>query len=816
MGYGRIGAQALACRDNQEWTTLLRMKLRKGTANFTNHGRLTTGTMQKISLTNRLRQIRRIRILTVLACIVLLFFIGQIIISKNPKNSKASPPSPPAGVTCTATPDADGAYTCTVNGAGYGGTCNTATAACDMTLPNTIFNGILPNPPINLVIDGAVRTSFNVNVTGLYSFNNLTVRKATLQTTDINGINLAITNSLIQFPNGNIIADGTTGSVDGKPITITAKKIMQTATSTLISSKGLSAGGNGGVIKLTADVLSSNVNALGPIVIGQGTGVIGITNISDLRLGNINASAGQTSGNGNGGTAILNFKAIRNLCYVNSGTNVSATCENGDIIIDGDIDNDGVVEGLTINADTVQVWQQGNTGHVVGDDCTGQSTEQYCDSKRHFASLMIINGTKLTHQAVTVTDMAQDTDGDGSLADNIAGTARWKKVDLAVEEDIVLDSGGSIDVIGMGYPTATVEPAGNDTAYINNSSFGPGKGAGIYMDDGGHSAIGPAGGGGAYGGDGGVRWEIPTPTVITRVLPAQSYPAGYIATISNVNFEWGSSGGWARASGDSTSIASGGNGGGRIHLRAENIYILNQSSSISANGGDGHYTNNCCGRHAYGGAGAGGTIWMEIYKVSFSDTAGMPVMNSNAGVGADCTEQAATNFDNCSYGGSLPADFTTGQSGTIDFIGSFDNSAFANITVTGGNTVHSTYWGTGNGGGGRIIIKKLDYYPDATVKKVLTPLERPLGTANTSFNPYSLQKGDKIKVYLYVSGVPVGDVYTLTDDWLSTGTLSFCQPISGATMSPTPTSGLTATPLVWKKTSTSVTLDTVYYQCTVQ
>ena len=52
-----------------------------------------------------------------------------------------------------------------------------------------------------------------------------------------------------------------------------------------------------------------------------------------------------------------------------------------------------------------------------------------------------------------------------------------------------------------------------------------------------------------------------------------------------------------------------------------------------------------------------------------------------------------------------------------------------------------------------------------TVKKVLTPLERD-GLANTTFNPYALKIGDKIKVTLQI-GATKSDTYSLTDEFLT-------------------------------------------------
>jgi len=63
----------------------------------------------------------------------------------------------------------------------------------------------------------------------------------------------------------------------------------------------------------------------------------------------------------------------------------------------------------------------------------------------------------------------------------------------------------------------------------------------------------------------------------------------------------------------------------------------------------------------------------------------------------------------------------------------------------------------GGGAGGRIFIGIIDQ--KATVKKTITPVTR-LGTpGNETFNPYALQKGDRIAVHLLFSNLIPGNLH---------------------------------------------------------
>ena len=809
--------------------------------------------MQKISLTKRIRQIQRIRILTVLACLVLLFFVGEIIISKNPKDSKAVAPMPPAGSHCSSTPDVEGIYSCVIDGRNNSGAL-ISSSAFHLTLGPALDG-------TNLTIDGRGDSKafwLDVSFSGSNHFNNLSIIDAYAFTLDTSvGISWTVNNTFLITGDSQIDAMGTAAHTTGFPITITAKKIINDAPTGIIAYGYIAApNSDGGTIRLTADSYSfgNNLeasycpNTLGPCVHNTETGAAGVTNLSNVAFSNIYAHG---KGTGNGGTVILNFKTIRNLCFVKNtagntvAVNIPANCENADVIIDGTDPTPGVTpadDNFVVNADTVQVWQtethlecpltDGGTAYssynginciygswpfshsgphativnnTVGNVCNENAVNSgylvvdtiNCDSKRHFASLMIINGAKLTHQAVTAADMTQDTVANGgtvdkSLADNTKGTARWKKVDLVIDEDAYLDSGGAIDVSEKGYPSATTS--------AEASGYGPGGGLSRSVNRGGASYY-TSGGGGGNGGNGGSSYDsMGTGDPVNDYHPYElAYPIPYVVDLSNrANFDFGSGGGFGRTDqgggNDCHTFAPGGIGGGRVYLRVESIYVGSDSSGIYANGGEGIRTaGGPCG--VIGGAGAGGTIWAEASIIKYTSSSSMQQLAYSGGAGAD---------------GTPP--YLKGQDGKFNMVGVFDNNSFFNISVKGGDIYGTT---PGSGGGGKIVIKKLDYYPDATVKKVLTAVERPLGTSNTRFNPYSLQKGDKIGVGITVEGVPNGDEYTLTDDWLTTGASSSCVPSSTSANTPDNCSAsggfCTLSPSKWL-----TTLKTINYQCVVQ
>jgi len=466
------------------------------------------------------------------------------------------------------------------------------------------------------------------------------------------------------------------------------------------------------------------------------------------------------AGGGSGGLVkiILNSSVSPNViqsCNIAAGDGVDyipAACEKRDVSI----------SNTTVDASKVKIWES-NTATLPGgvtksvvqnsqcafgyseDDDYAADTFDYtvgrgiyhasaedvpeCDTERHFASLTLKDGAVLTHRGVTIPDMNEDSGIyggtiDGSLADNTMGSARWKKVDLIIANDLVLNGGSKVAANGKGYP-------GNPMAKWDESphtGYGPHKGVAVadFQYD---AAYGSGGGGYSDGGPGGIS--------STQTVGTSGGDRDF--TI----FEYGSGGGGAKGGGlndTNDPMADGGNGGGRIRISADQIIFSTSSSTITADGSQGEDAEaGASTSDAVGAGGGGGSIFLTIGDaIQYTHLNTWTVMTTKDGANIGTGNWQLTNLD---------------------------TNALFNIRADGGKNGRSdtTF---GNGGGGRIIVQK-HLVPSLSIYKKLSPISR-AGIANTSFNPYALQKGDIVRVGLtlgtFTGAISVEDEYLKLPD----------------------------------------------------
>lgn len=268
-----------------------------------------------------------------------------------------------------------------------------------------------------------------------------------------------------------------------------------------------------------------------------------------------------------------------------------------------------------------------------------------------FNNLTIINNANLTHADFVSGDVISSN----------------KKVDLIITNDLILVSGGKIDVSGKGYKGGV---GGNYDGELRNGTINGGgvKGSGSFFA-----------GGGAFIGDGGDGASNPN-----------SGGDHYAYNAQNVNpndLQVGSGGGSTNAS-----AYPGGDGGGRIRINSGgSIQILSDNSYIAANGEKG---NNWASFGWYDtGAGAGGSIWIDAPKLYVYNNKNF----SSNGV--------SVNPGSVGSGGA-----SSGTAGSISLNGAacsgWGNCLISSIHITnlytkGGNT---DYGLSGSGGGGYVYL----------------------------------------------------------------------------------------------------------------
>lgn len=317
----------------------------------------------------------------------------------------------------------------------------------------------------------------------------------------------------------------------------------------------------------------------------------------------------------------------------------------------------------------------------------------------HFKNLTIQNYAVVTHEAL----VQLYNDFNVASPYDLTSNGQAKKVDLLIDEDLTLISGGSINVNGKGYPGG-VAAGGN----------GYGLGASIGLV----SSTNPTTGAG-YGGNGGGA------SVTNGGL---SYPTSYNSDVfQDSQFYHGSGSGGSSISFATPVSVVGAKGGGRVHLKIGNgLYIKDAVSNILANGEDGTraFDGGICG--AGSGGASGGTIWIESSLISTTGT-------SYSVAGGASSVPGAVGF------ASIDASFI-----------------LHNINATGGLGAEgcngSLRYG---GGGGRLVAKRIIDQP-ITIKKTLEPIAR---GSITFFNPYALQKGDIIQINLEVSNLIPGNLH---------------------------------------------------------
>jgi|GEM_PF-2442708 len=485
-------------------------------------------------------------------------------------------------------------------------------------------------------------------------------------------------------------------------------------------------------------------------------------------------------------------KAVSCLITPGSPANIPANCENGDVTIDGQGSTT-----FTVDAGDVKVWQTSGTRqecnfstnqpnqytgrcgpsnwmylHVVpytkGTACTTDHPD--CDSKRSFNTLTIRNGAILTHAAVTTDEALQRRNDTITIADDVAGTGRWKKVDIEVAGNVSIESGAKIDVTGKGYPGGFVQ---NCESLPNPATplSGYGPGGGLFS---GVTASWGFGAGGAYFGNGG---DADQDNDINNGFIPNTGGIGYY---NEDVFDFGSGGGSGCGDWRET---QGGAGGGRIRIASYGSVYFN-GGYVYANGAQGTYSDGV-NNESSGGGGGGGDIrigGMQIYLPEDfkTDQARGTLLQQPTGTtatnGRAFIDYTPVNIENTNHFYDTPGDKTI-------------------FTARGGLT-----WKRGAGGGGSIWVGLPNLPSGATIRKTLWPVYRepnpvgnqcvwnwagnPLGLAptpsdaanpNCAFDPYNLRRGDKIEVSLTVSNAPLNQELKITDQVLHND-LAYCDP----------------------------------------
>jgi len=363
------------------------------------------------------------------------------------------------------------------------------------------------------------------------------------------------------------------------------------------------------------------------------------------------------------------------------------------------------------------------TGFIIEPDLA-----KNCDTKRHFTSLSISNEAKLTNSGLTLSDMVEDISSfggttNGALADNTIGVARWKKVDLLIDNALKINNNGGIDVDGTGYPHALTNY--NDCANTgvsrsvfndcNGGGWGPGGGRNLSSDRKDHIHGGSA----SYASQGG--YAIFDGGVDTNSA-ASTYGDESVSSL-----EWGSAGG--NGIGDGGNVGFGGNGGGRIQIITGEL-VMSGTSYISADGGNGLDG----GQDDLGGGGSGGSIKILITNGSGSSS----LFNADV-------QGFKHNFTNI-LGDDNPSGTVKSVAVNVGY-----NVSAPTISAVGGLKYRAAV-GTDSGdwsqfyiaSGGRIYLEKTGG-AGTTVYKWLEPIKRN-NEVNPSYNPYALQVGDIVKV----------------------------------------------------------------------
>lgn len=468
------------------------------------------------------------------------------------------------------------------------------------------------------------------------------------------------------------------------------------------------------------------------------------------------------AGGGSGGVIKITAN-VRTSCVITPDSQtapyiIPAYCENGDVVIDN-----------------VQVITSG---------------------ARAFNSLTIRNNGELTHDPLANGDLDS---GIGPAI--VTETGQNKKVDITLAGDLILTSGGKINVDGKGYPGAYAGAtcgqegrSGGLPAGFEQFGKGPGGGASSFL----YVRSEPGQGAGAgYGGIGGRGLDR-----VSKGGSTSDISGGITYGSTDGTLDFGSGGGaeyfyHRGGSGDSENHYNcyhGGNGGGRVKIAASGKISIGADSNISANGSDPVYVTSLHDNEGRGGGGSGGTISLSADIYEFSPTMFASVDGKNGG-----------------------------GAGTITYVNTAVTGVATNLFASGGTNGSGLWSDRGGGGGGRILIKKpLSTKLAISIRKDLTPNSRPGASPANNFNPYALQLGDSIIVNLYVSNLDPSQGTKVTDEILhspnTTGDKIICRPDGSYSSSPPGINGVYdgSQSVVWNVPATSQQVVELHYGCTVQ
>jgi len=343
-------------------------------------------------------------------------------------------------------------------------------------------------------------------------------------------------------------------------------------------------------------------------------------------------------------------------------------------------------------------------------------------------SLTVANSAKVTHRAIVFDDLVNPMlPRNGELTAN----GKSKRVDLTIVNDLILTSGGKIDVNGKGYPGAnyeryeTTKPDANSQG-DTNLLWGYGPGGAESMD--GHYNNHWGGAGGSYGGLGG--WGNGNSETWCR---QGTHPGSPPYGTKENPIDYGSGGGFAHTIRYGYH-ADGGAGGGVIKILAYNININTTSGSrISADGLPGYKMSS----DLSSGGGSGGSIIIQTVS-DFAEQFSTSVIGGKGN--PSCADQA-------------------GGNGTLWVYSSDQASATPySVSAVGGLQGGGE---SGNGGGGRIAIMKPNQYGIEKSIRKISPAD--------GSSPYALRGGDVIEVSLHVTNLTVNLPVVITDEFFNDG-----------------------------------------------
>ncbi|MFA5158205.1 MAG: hypothetical protein WC451_03435 [Patescibacteria group bacterium] len=429
-------------------------------------------------------------------------------------------------------------------------------------------------------------------------------------------------------------------------------------------------------------------------------------------------------------------------------------------LVEGQYEN----SNLTIDGSTVSLW-----------------------GPHHFKNLTIKNNAVVTHQILISVNDYDDTTW------ALSANGQRKIVDLTIDDELIFQTGGTINVDGKGYAGAgeddqRLTPDCGDKNIPFHCGYGDGFGGGGNNDS---YDEWTRGAGGSYGGKGGEG-------VHYNGGYAGWAKAPYGNLTSDITTAQPGSGGGAALRHRHNSRSPGAAGGGRIHIVTGTISTDGTTSNYISAKGASVSTADCSWWAMCGGSGSGGSIYIRLTSYG-----------------------SESNFDVSVAGGRSDVVATMAGAPGVATVRGFNNSEGKQLKVNadggaGGYDDADRYSGCG-GGGGRVLIEvKVNY----SIKKVLEPLERggvkyDPADQNTNFDPYSLRLNDKILVNLYAVRL---DSSTIIKDSILREANTYlgniyCEPIP-ASISDGGTYDATSGTVTWPAVSDST--HTFTYQCKVR